>query len=242
MPDELAARLAAVRDQVAAAARRAGRDPERVGIVAVTKTLPPAAVRAALAVGLEDIGENYVQEARAKRDALGGGGTWHLIGGLQRNKARLAVATFDHVETVDSAVVARALATEADRVGRRLRVSIQVNVTADPRKRGLRPDDAGALAETILGLGGLDLRGLMTIGPMGPAEHSRPSFRLLKELRDAVEKRLGVELPHLCMGMSDDFPVAVEEGATLLRLGRALFGDRGPGAWRPGPSAGGEGS
>ena len=213
-----------------------------MGIVAVTKTLPPAAVSAALAAGLEDIGENYVQEARAKRDALGAGGTWHLIGGLQRNKARLAVATFDHVATVDSEAVARALSTEADRAGRRLAVSIQVNATADPRKRGLPPDDAHLLAETILGLGGLDLRGLMTIGPMGPAERSRPCFRLLRELRDAIGRRLGVELPHLCMGMSDDFPVAVEEGATLLRLGRALFGDRGPGSWRPGPSAGGEGS
>jgi hypothetical protein len=199
-------------------------------------------VRAALAVGLDDIGENYVQEARGKRDALGTGGIWHLIGSLQRNKARLAVVTFDHVETVDSGAVARTLALEAGRAGRRLPVSIQVNASADPRKRGLRPEDAAALAETILGLSELDLRGLMTIGPMGPAAQSRPCFRLLRELRDAVGARLGVELPHLCMGMSDDFPVAVEEGATLLRLGRALFGDRGPGSWRPGPSAGGEGS
>lgn len=242
MADDLAARLAAVRDEVGAAARRAGRDAAGIGIVAVTKTLPPEAVRAALAAGLGDIGENYVQEARAKRDALGGGGVWHLIGGLQRNKARLAVATFDHVQTVDSAAVAGVLAAEASRAGRRLRVSLQVNATADPRKRGVRPEDAPALAETILGLAELDLRGLMTIGPVGPAEQSRSCFRLLRELRDAIRSRLGVELPHLSMGMSDDFPVAVEEGATLLRLGRALFGNRGPGSWRPGPSAGGEGS
>ena len=242
MPDELAARLAAVRAEVSAAARRAGRDAGTVGIVAVTKTLPPAAVHAALAAGLHDIGENYVQEARAKRDAVGGAGTWHLIGGLQRNKVRAAVATFDHVATVDCAAVARALAVEAGRGGRRLPVSIQVNVTADRRKRGLPPDDTSALAETILGLAELDLRGLMTIGPLGSAEDSRPCFRGLRALRDDVVRRLGVELPHLCMGMSDDFPVAVEEGATLLRLGRALFGDRSPGSWRPGPSAGGEGS
>jgi pyridoxal phosphate enzyme (YggS family) len=241
LPDELAARLAAVRAEVSAAARRAGRDAGAVGIVAVTKTLPPAAVRAALAAGLQDIGENYVQEARAKRDAVGGG-TWHLIGGLQRNKVRAAVATFDHVATVDFAAVARALAAEAGRGGRRLPVSIQVNVTADRRKRGLPPDETAALAETILGLAELDLRGLMTIGPLGPSEDSRACFRGLRALRDDVARRLGVELPHLCMGMSDDFPVAVEEGATLLRLGRALFGDRSPGSWRPGPSAGGEGS
>jgi pyridoxal phosphate enzyme (YggS family) len=242
LPDELAARLAAVRDRVRAAALRVGRDAASVAIIAVTKTLPPEAVRAALAVGLDDIGENYVQEARAKRAVLGAGGTWHLIGALQRNKARVAVATFDHVETVDSVAVARTLAIEAGRAGRRLPVSIQVNAAADPRKRGLGPEDATALAETILGLGELDLRGLMTIGPMGSTARSRSCFRLLRELRDAVENRLGVELPHLCMGMSDDFPVAVEEGATLLRLGRALFGERSPGSWRPGPSAGGEGS
>ena len=242
MPHDLAARLAAVREEVGAAARRAGRDVARVGIVAVTKTLPPAAVRAALGAGLADVGENYVQEARAKRDALGAGGTWHLIGGLQRNKVRLAVAIFDHVQTVDSAAVARALAEEAARAGRRLAVSIQVNAAADPRKRGLSPDDAPALAEAVLGLPELRLDGLMTIGPQGPAEQTRSCFRLLRELRDDLGKRLGVELPHLCMGMSDDFPVAVEEGATLLRLGRALFGDRGPGSWRPRPSSGGEGS
>ena len=242
MPDELAARLAAVRDQVSAAAQRAGRDAARVAIVAVTKTLPPDAARTALAAGLGDLGENYVQEARAKREALGTGGTWHLIGGLQRNKVRLAVATFDQIETLDSTVVARALALEAGRAGRRLPVSIQVNTTGDPRKRGLQPDDAPALAEAILGLPELHLEGLMTIGPLGPAEQSRSCFRLLRELRNAIGKRLGVELPRLCMGMSDDFPVAVEEGATLLRLGRALFGDRSPGSWRPGPSAGGEGS
>jgi len=241
LPDELAARLAAVRAEVSAAARRAGRDAGTVGIVAVTKTLPPAAVRAALAAGLHDIGENYVQEARAKRDAVGGG-TWHLIGGLQRNKVRAAVAAFDHVATVDSVALARALAAEAGRGGRRLPVSIQVNVTADRRKRGLAPDETAALAEKILGLAELDLRGLMTIGPLGPSGDSRPCFRGLRALRDDVARRLGVELPHLCMGMSDDFPVAVEEGATLLRLGRALFGDRSPGSWRPGPSAGGEGS
>jgi len=242
LPHDLAARLAAVREEVGAAARRAGRDVARVGIVAVTKTLPPAAVRAALGAGLADVGENYVQEARAKRDVLGAGGTWHLIGGLQRNKVRLAVATFDHVQTVDSAAVARALAEEAARAGRRLAVSIQVNAAADPRKRGLSPDDAPALAEAILGLPELRLEGLMTIGPQGPAGQTRSCFRLLRELRDDLGKRLGVELPHLSMGMSDDFPVAVEEGATLLRLGRALFGDRGPGSWRPRPSAGGEGS
>ena len=242
MPDELAARLAAVREKVGAAARRAGRDAAAIGIVAVTKTLPPAAVREALSAGLVDIGENYVQEARAKRDALGAGGTWHLIGGLQRNKARVAVATFDHVQTVDSSAVARALAEEAARAGRRLPVSLQVNAAADPRKRGLSPDDAPALAEAVLGLPELRLDGLMTIGPQGPAEQTRSCFRLLRELRDDLGKRLGVELPHLSMGMSNDFAVAVEEGATFVRLGRVLFGARGANLRSPGSAAEGEGS
>jgi pyridoxal phosphate enzyme (YggS family) len=239
---DLPTRLDRVRREVALAAERAERDAAAVGIVAVTKTLPPAAVRAALAAGLGDIGENYVQEARAKRPAAGGGGRWHLIGGLQRNKARAAVAVFDCVQTVDSAALARTLATEAARAGRRLPVFLQVNTGADPRKRGVAPAEAAALAEAVLGLPALQLGGLMTVAPVGPPDVVRPAFRALRELRDELVRRLGVELPHLCMGMSDDFPVAVEEGATLLRLGRALFGDRDPGSRRLGSSAGGEGS
>ncbi|TMA50149.1 MAG: hypothetical protein E6J81_01415 [Deltaproteobacteria bacterium] len=172
----VAERVAAVRAEIATAARAAARDPASIRIVAVTKTLPPEAALAALAAGLGDLGENYVQEGRLKRLAVEGRCAWHLIGGLQRNKVRAAVAVFDRLHTLDS-------------------------------------DEA-----------------------------SRPHFRLLREVRDRTASGLGVELPHLSMGMSDDFTVAVEEGATWLRLGRALFGARGPGAWRPGSSAGGQGS
>ncbi len=243
MRDEIAARLAAVRQAVADAARRAGRDPAAVRIVAVTKTLPPAAVAAALAAGLADIGENYVQEALAKRAAVAGAASWHLIGGLQRNKVRAAVGLFDRVHTVDSAPLAAALAAEVGRAGRSLAVLVQVNVGGEGTKRGVPPERVEVVAEAILGHPGLRLEGLMAIPP-APArpEASRPHFRVLRELRDRAQTRLGVELPHLSMGMSDDFPVAVEEGATFLRLGRALFGGRGPGASRPGSSVGGEGS
>ncbi len=237
--DELRARLVAVRTAVDAAAKRVGRDPASVRILAVTKTFPPAAVQAALAVGLTDVGENYVQEARAKREAVGDG-TWHLIGGLQRNKVRAALAVFDCVHTVDSAALAAALGAAAD--GRRVRVLIQVNVAGEARKRGVPPDDVEALARAVIAQPSLGLEGLMTVPPGGEAEASRPHFRLLRELRNRTQVRLGVELPHLSMGMSNDFTVAVEEGSTWLRLGHALFGARGPAAWRPDPSAVGEGS
>ena len=221
------------------AARRAGRDPTSIGIIAVTKTFPPETVAAALAEGLQDIGENYVQEAAAKRAAVGRGGTWHLIGGLQRNKVRAAVATFDRVHTVDSSRLAAALAEEASRARRRLPILIQVKLGPDPARHGVPPEEVERLAADTLRHPSLALDGLMAVPPLGTG---REAFRLVREVRDSAARRLGVELPHLSMGMSGDFTVAVEEGATLLRLGRALFGSRGAGSWRPGSSGGGEGS
>jgi pyridoxal phosphate enzyme (YggS family) len=243
LAESLPSRLAAVRTEVEGASRRAGRDPATVRIVAVTKTFPPDVVEGAFAAGLEDIGENYVQEATAKRAATRGGGRWHLIGGLQRNKVRAAVATFDWVHTVDSPALAAALGAEAARLGRRLDVLVQVRLGGGPGRRGVLPEEVQALAAAVVTAPGLGLRGLMTMPPED-ADHdaARRQFRLVRELRDRTAERLGVELPHLSMGMSDDFTVAVEEGATMLRLGRALFGARGPGSWRPGSSAGGEGS
>jgi pyridoxal phosphate enzyme (YggS family) len=233
-------RVTAVRAAVAAAAGRVGRDPASIRIVTVTKTLPPAVVSLALAAGLSDIGENYVQEAVAKRAAVGPGASWHLIGGLQRNKVRSAVAVFDRVHTLDSAALAAALGAAV--VGRRLPVLIQVNVGGERTKRGIEPERVESLARSVLAEPTLALEGLMAVPPPGPAEQSRGHFRQLRELRDLAAGRLGVELPHLSMGMSADFVVAVEEGATWLRLGHVLFGARGPAAWRPGFSVGGEGS
>jgi len=230
----LAERLVDVRTAIADAARRTGRDAARVRIVAVTKTFPPSVAATAIAAGLTDIGENYVQEAKAKRTQVGHG-TWHLIGGLQRNKVRAAVVVFDRVHTVDSPDLASALSTAAASAGRRLPVLVQVNVAQEATKRGADPSVAGTLCEAVLRLPALALDGLMTIGPVAPdPEAMRPCFRALRELRDDLAARLGVELPQLSMGMSDDFTVAVEEGATLVRLGRALFGARQAGAWREG--------
>jgi len=239
--DRLPARLAAVRAAVAAAARGAGRDPATVGIVAVTKTFPPVVVSAAVAAGLSDVGENYVQEAAAKRSRVSARASWHLIGGVQRNKVRAAVALFDRIHTVDSTVLAAALGAAAS--GRRLAVLIQVNVRGGLGRRGVPLDGVESVARAVLAEPALVLDGLMTLPPAGTdADENRRHFRVLREVRDVTAMRLGVELPHLSMGMSDDFTVAVEEGATWIRLGRALFGARAPAGWRPGSSAGGGGS
>jgi pyridoxal phosphate enzyme (YggS family) len=239
----LAERRAEVDGVIAASARRAGRDAAAVRVIAVTKTFAAPIVSAALAAGFHHIGENYVQEARAKRRSVETEATWHLIGGLQRNKVRAAVALFDRIDTVDSADLAEALGSEAARVGRRLPVLLQVSIAGERGKRGVGPAEVERLARAVLGQASLALEGLMTIPPAAAeAEASRPLFRQLRELRDATARRLGVELPHLSMGMSNDFAVAVEEGATFVRLGRVLFGARGTNLRSPGSSAEGEGS
>jgi pyridoxal phosphate enzyme (YggS family) len=195
--------------------------------VAVTKTVPADGVRAALAAGFETFGENRVQEGEAKRAAVGGG-TWHLIGRLQSNKAGRAVATFDVIQSVDSVDLARRLATlAAGAAGARLPVYLQVNVDADPDKGGFDPAALQTGLSDILDLDGLEIRGLMTLGRLvDTPEDARPTFVRLRELSERLrtaDDRLGAGLS---MGMSDDFEVAVEEGATVVRIGRALFGER----------------
>ena len=224
----LAAARARVLERIDAAARRVGRDPGDVRLVAVSKTVPPDRLRAAVAAGLDLLGENRVQEALGKVDEVPGA-AWHLIGPLQANKARKAVAAFSMIETVDSA----ALAVRLDRIagelrpGRPLAVLLQVNVDLDPAKAGFLPDELPGIVPDILGLPNLDVRGLMTVGRLAAdAEATRPTFVALRRLSEALrraEPRLGADLS---MGMSDDFPVAIEEGATLVRVGRALFGER----------------
>jgi pyridoxal phosphate enzyme (YggS family) len=186
---DLAGRLASVHRSIADAAARAGRDPAAVRIIAVTKTFPADAVRAALAAGLTDIGENYVQEATAKRHVVREGGRWHLIGGLQRNKVRAALGTFDCVQTVDRAGIADALAVETERAGRRIPVLIQVNVAGDPRKRGVAPEGLDALAEHVLRRPELALEGLMTVPPaVANPSDSRRYFSTLRTLRDRAQR------------------------------------------------------
>ena len=213
---------------MARAAERAGRDPASVVLVGVVKTVPEDLIREALALGLEDLGENRVQEAAAHVEAIGrGAARWHMVGHLQRNKAGRAVELFDRVHGVDSLGLAEALSQRAAAVGRRLPVLIEVNVSGEVTKFGATPEAVLELIAPVAKLPGLVLEGLMTVGPpVASPEEARPAFAGLRALRDRGERMLGLRLPELSMGMSGDFEVAVEEGATLVRVGTALFGAR----------------
>ncbi len=229
--DEVAAFVdarARVLERIATAAGRAGRDPGAVTLVAVSKTVPAERVRAAVEAGLDVLGENRVQEAAAKIPEVAGA-SWHLIGPLQSNKARRAVELFDVIESVDGLDLARRLDRLAGEVrpGRSLRVLLQVNVADDPAKAGFDKTAIEAALPAILALSNLRVDGLMTIGRLGAnAEAARPTFRALRALSVGLRARHPELGPALSMGMTDDFEVAVEEGATIVRVGRALFGQR----------------
>jgi pyridoxal phosphate enzyme (YggS family) len=215
----IAERIALVRDRVARAAERAGRSPAEVTIVAVSKTFPTQAIEEAAAAGIVHIGENRVQEAAAKITSLRHlPVTWHMLGHLQTNKAKTALELFDIIQSVDSLRLAEALSRRTERA---IPVLLEVNVAGEASKFGLSPQDVPQTAEAVARLSHLDLRGLMTIAPwVTDPEEVRPVFRELRRLRDALG------LAELSMGMTDDFEVAIEEGATIVRIGRAIFGER----------------
>jgi len=223
----LAENFQRIRERIATAARRAGRDPSEVSLVAVSKTHPPAAVDEAVALGQLLFGENKVQEARAKIPGCSSRARWHLIGHLQTNKAKVAAQIFDLVESVDSLALARELSDRAGQLDRRLPVLWQVNVAGESAKFGYAPNRLLEELAELAALPHLEPQGLMTIAPfVTDAEKARPVFRRLRELKATCEQRVGIALPHLSMGMSGDFEVAVEEGSTLVRIGTALFGAR----------------
>jgi pyridoxal phosphate enzyme (YggS family) len=215
----VAQRLTLVRERVARAAERCGRSPAEVTIVAVSKLFPTQAIEEAAAAGIAHIGENRVQEAAAKVSSLHHlPVTWHMIGHLQTNKAKTALELFDIIHSVDSLRLAEALSRRADRP---IPVLLEVNVAGEASKFGLSPQEVLQTAEAIARLPHLDMRGLMTMAPLvSDPEEVRPVFRELRRLRDALG------LAELSMGMTDDFEVAIEEGATLVRIGRAIFGER----------------
>lgn len=221
----VAVNLEQVRGRIREAADRSHRDPQSIRLVAVTKAVPVDRIREAIGLGLRAFGENRVQEAMPKIAALAAERCeWHLIGHLQRNKVKDIEGRFVMVQSIDSVRLVEAL---AERVHGPLDVLIEVNVGEEPQKTGARSADVAAVAEAILEQSNLRLRGLMTIGPLGPdPEAVRPFFRQLRLLRDRLQDRTGRPLPELSMGMTDDYPVAIAEGATMLRLGRALFGPR----------------
>jgi hypothetical protein len=228
---EVAARLAEVRSRIAAAAARSGRGAGDVTLVAVSKTVPAPLVAAAVAAGQRVFGESRVQEAIGKAEACGPGIAWHLIGHLQRNKSKAAARLFDVVESLDSLELAADLDRRAGQAERRLRVLVQVKVAEEPTKSGIAAHDAPVLIEAAARLPNLELAGLMTIPPPpGTPGGSRPWFARLRGLRDRWD---GVCCPRgtlreLSMGMSADYEEAVEEGATIVRVGSVIFGVRPP--------------
>lgn len=225
MPDSLAARLEVIRESVARSAERAGRDPNEITLVAVTKGFPVERIREALAAGLRILGENRVQEALSKMDEIGSAGVdWHLIGHLQTNKVKFIEGRFRMVQSLDSVGIAQALER---RIESPLDVLVEVNVAEEPQKTGVVPAGLAAVAAAVTAAPHLRLRGLMTVAPMvDDPQAVRPVFQQLRALRDTTSQRLGLALPVLSMGMTHDYGIAVEEGATMLRLGRALFGPR----------------
>src|SRR5438552_10890475 len=226
---DVAGAIAAARARITAAAERAGRDPAAVRLVAVSKTVVPERVAEAVAAGVTDLGENRVQEAVAKRPLLPEGVRWHMVGHLQTNKAARAAATFAVVHSVDSVRLAELLAARRPAGLGDLDVLLEVELTGLPGHTGFAPEALGEAVAEIGGLAGLRLCGLMTMAPpVSDPDQARPAFARLRPLRDAVEERGGRPLAELSMGMSDDFEVAVEEGATVVRLGRAIFGERPP--------------
>lgn len=233
----VAENLARVREQIDTAAHRAGRAPTQVRLVAVSKTFSPEAILEAYHAGARELGENRVEEASEKiidvnRQLNAGKIRWHLIGHLQRRKARDAIALFDVIQSVDTLRLAETLNRHALAEGKKVPLLLQVNVGNDPQKFGFAPEPRAALLadfEKITALPNLRVQGLMTIGPLvASAEQARPHFRALRELRDELAKRFpAAEWHELSMGMTDDYAVAIEEGATIVRIGRAIFGQRG---------------
>ena len=223
--EEIAERLDAVRARIAAAERRAGRAPGSVRLVLASKTQPPDAIRAAYRAGARDFGENYVQEALAKRPALADltDIRWHMIGHLQTNKAQAAVENFDLIHSLDSERLAARIAQI--RPSPKVRILVEINLGGEATKTGISAERLETFINAVREL--VDVAGLMTIPPeVDEPEDARPYFVRMRELRDKLAARTGLALSELSMGMTTDFEVAIEEGATIVRIGRAVFGER----------------
>jgi pyridoxal phosphate enzyme (YggS family) len=227
--EDIPSNLERVRSQIANAAKKSGRSLNEIELVAISKTHEIEKVRAAFDAGQEVFGESRVQEARAKIPLLPSTARWHFVGRMQKNKIRHALPLFELFHSVDSIELAREMNRIADEEGFHPRVLLEVNVAGEGSKIGFAPDSLRAEMETLLELPRLTIEGLMTIPPLAPdVEASRKYFSGLRELRDQLAKEFHAELPQLSMGMSDDFPGAIEEGATLVRVGTAIFGKRTP--------------
>ena len=232
---DLESRLEAINARIAAACARAGRSPDSVTVVAVAKKFGPDNVKEAADAGLKVIGENRVQEAAQKIPLSPSGLEWHLIGHLQRNKARTAARLFAMVHSVDSERILDALDAACGEEGKTMPICLEVNVSGESSKQGFAPGEVPGVLEHCAERMNVDVTGLMTMPPFTPdPEDSRTYFRALRDYRDAWRKESGFELAELSMGMSNDFEVAIEEGSTMIRVGTALFGSR------PTPAGGGQ--
>lgn len=230
MSEEISERLARVREKIARAAERAGRNAEDVTLIAVSKTFDPDTIQLAVNVGARDLGENRVQEAREKAGQISGDVRWHLIGHLQSNKARHAVETFDVIHTIDSVDLAGRVDRLASELNRRPEVLIQVDLAHEETKSGADESELPSIIQRLDASQHLELRGLMVLPPFYDSpEQTRPYFRRLRELLESLNRERTPShgsLTELSMGMSHDFEVAIEEGATLVRVGTAIFGSR----------------
>jgi pyridoxal phosphate enzyme (YggS family) len=228
--EQIASNLEQVQERIAAAARKSGRKAREITLIGVSKTQPAEAIRAAYEAGLRHFGENRVQEWEGKRGTLSDlQATWHLVGHLQSNKAARAAGLFHSVDSVDDFALAQRLnrARDGQSEVRKLRVLLEVRIEEEESKSGVKIEEVEALTVRVAALSQLELSGLMCIPPfLEDAEKARPYFRRLRELRDSVARKIGRDLPALSMGMSHDFEVAVEEGATEVRVGTAIFGSR----------------
>ncbi len=225
----LAANIAHIRDSIVEAAARSGRSATEITLVAVSKTQPLELIKQAYTLGVTTFGENRVQEALAKIDEFHPTGIhWHMIGHVQRNKAAKVVGAFDCIHSVDSLALAQLLDRHAAHVQRRQAVLLQVNISGEESKEGMTAEEALGTAGQIAALPNLEVQGLMTVAPLvaDPAQ-TRPVFRALRLLRDRLRHEVtACSWQHLSMGMTDDYQVAIEEGATIVRVGRAIFGER----------------
>ena len=235
----MAQQLAGVQQRIAEACHRSGRDPSEVTLVGVTKRIPLARIVMACQEGLWDLGENRIQDALPRQDVLKASLTeaglptdkvrWHFIGPLQRNKAGKAVGAFHLIHAVDSLRLAARLAAAADATGMQQRVLVEVNLTAEPQKHGVVPEEAVGLVTNLAEQAHLEPYGMMTMARFGdPEPELRKTFAGLRHLNEKARQATGLPLPHLSMGMSDDFEAAIAEGATIIRIGTAIFGQRDP--------------
>jgi pyridoxal phosphate enzyme (YggS family) len=224
---DLEENLNSIQSRIHTACERAGRTPQSVMLLAVTKTHPPEVIAQAARLGLRFFGENKVQEAKAKIPQCPGSLRWHMIGHLQSNKCRDAVSLFEMIQSVDSLGLAQELNKRAEQASKTMPVLLEINAIGEASKFGYKPDRLLAELPQINELPRLEVHGLMTVPPWAPnPERVRPVFQQMRELKTRCEDLLGAPLPHLSMGMSGDFEVAIEEGATIVRIGTGLFGER----------------